>query len=98
MFRLKWSERAAQDFAELLNFIAAEDPANARRVRERILNSLKHLESFSLGVPGPNGTFKLYIPKTSYFVFFRRNEAGEISIRAFMHGARDWEQIDWEKL
>jgi plasmid stabilization system protein ParE len=98
MYRLRWSENATQDFENILEYIRRENPANARLVRARILKTLENLESFSLGQPGPMGTFKLYIPKTSHFVVFRRNDKGDIGIRAFMHASRDWTQIDWENL
>jgi plasmid stabilization system protein ParE len=95
MFRLRWSERAAKDFEDILDFIGHENPVNARLVRDRILKSVANLEFFSLGQPGPNGTLKLYIPKTSYFVIFRRDNNGDIGIRAFVHAARDWHELDW---
>jgi plasmid stabilization system protein ParE len=73
MRRIDWSERAVSDLESALAYIAEENPQNAKLVRDRIFNTLKHLESFSLGTAGPKDTFKLYIPKTSYFVIFRRN-------------------------
>jgi hypothetical protein len=69
-----------------------------RLVHDRILKSLSNLEVFSLGTPSHKGTFKLYIPKTSYFVVFRRDDLGNIGIRAFVHASRDWEKLDWEAL
>lgn len=98
MSRVDWSERAVQDFAAALSFIAEDNPAAAGLVRGRILNTLKHLESFSLGTPGPNGSLKLYIPRTSFFVIFRRDANGDISIRAFLHASRDWENVKPENL
>jgi plasmid stabilization system protein ParE len=98
MFQLRWTLQAAQDFEDLIEHIRIENPPNARLVRDRILKSVENLRSFSLGLPAPGGTFKLYIPKTSYFVIFRRDDRGEVGIRAFVHASRDWEQIDWENL
>ena len=98
MSRIDWSEQAIADFEAALVYIASDSPANAELVRGRILNTAKYLESFSLGALGPNGTFKLYIPKTSYFVIFRRDANDNISIRAFIHAARDWENVNWNKI
>ena len=70
---ITWSEAAARDYDELLQFIARESPANARLVATRILKTLGMLEAFSLGQPIGEGVYRLYIPKTSYFVLFRRN-------------------------
>jgi plasmid stabilization system protein ParE len=91
-----WSEQAARDYDELLQYIGRESPANARLVATRILKTLGMLESFSLGQQIGEGVYKLYIPKTSYFVLFRRNYDADISIRAFIHSARDWQQFDWQ--
>lgn len=98
MLRIRWAKRAVQDFESALAYIAAEDPKNAAKVRGRIFATLKHLESFSLGLPAPRGAWKLYIPKTPYFIIFRRDDTATITIRAFVHAARDWEMIDWENL
>ncbi len=98
MRKIEWTERALQDFESALAYIAEDNPNNAELVRARIFNTLRHLESFSLGLPAPKGALKLYIPKTSYFVIFRRNADGDISLRAFIHAAQDWEKIDWDKI
>ena len=95
---ITWTERAVQNFESALSYIADDNPQNAVLVRNRILNTVKHLESFNLGTPGPKGTFKLYVPKTSYFVIFRREPSGNISIRAFIHTSMDWERINWDKI
>ncbi len=98
MSRIDWSEHAVKDLEAALSYVAGENPENAMLVRGRILNTVKYLESFSLGTQGLNGTLKLYIPKSSYFVIFRRDMVGNISIRAFIHAARDWEKVIWDKI
>jgi toxin ParE1/3/4 len=99
MRTVRWTERAVADFESALAYIAKENPDNAQLVRERILNTVRNLEAFSLGLPAPKGHMKLYVPKTSYFVIFDRTKEDDgIVILAFTHASRDWEQIDWEKL
>ena len=98
MSRIDWSEQAVHDFEAALTYIAGENPQNAMLVRGRTLNTVKYLESFSLGTQSLNGTLKLYIPKTSYFVIFRRDSDENISIRAVLHAARDWENVNWNKI
>lgn len=95
---VSWTERAVQDFEAALSYIADNSPQNAMLVRNRILNTVAHLESFNLGSTGPKGSFKIYVPKTSYFVIFRREQNGNISIRAFIHTSMDWESISWDKI
>jgi plasmid stabilization system protein ParE len=98
MRRIDWSERAIADLEAALAYIAEDSPQNAMLVRDRIFRTVKLMESFSLGLPAPNGAFKLFIPKTSYFVIFRRSPGGDISLRAFLHAAQDWGKFDWDKL
>jgi plasmid stabilization system protein ParE len=97
-FRPDWTERAQQEFLSALAYIAEENPANAQIVKERVEKTIGHLELFSLGLPAPKGTQKIYVPKTPYFVIFRRNSKGEITICAFLHSSRDWEQYDWDQV
>ncbi len=98
MNRIDWSERAVADFEAALAYIAKESPQNAQLVKDRIFNTVKHLEAFSLGTAGLKTTLKLFIPKTSYFVIFRRSADGNISLLAFLHTSRDWGKLDWDKI
>jgi plasmid stabilization system protein ParE len=96
---VRWTAQALEDFEAALAYIAKESPANAQRVRDRILNAIRNIEAFSLGLPGPKGYLKLYVPKTSYFVIFDHSPKDDgVVILAFVHSSRDWEQIDWEKM
>jgi toxin ParE1/3/4 len=96
---VRWTEAALADFEAALASIAKENPGNAQLVRDRILNTVKTLEAFSLGLPAPKRRLKLYIPKTPYFVIFDRTPKDDgILILAFIHSSRDWEQIDWERM
>jgi plasmid stabilization system protein ParE len=93
-----WTAEALSSFEQAIAYIAKQDPQNAALVRDRVLNTVRHLESFSLGIPGPKGYLKLYIPKTSYFVIFSRNKKDEVTLLTFVHASRDWEKIDWSKM
>jgi toxin ParE1/3/4 len=98
MYQVRWSARARRQFLEILEYVGHENPANVELVSDRITKSIANLEVFTLGTEAPWGAYKLYIPKTSYFVIFRRDDSGNVGIRAFVHASRDWEQIDWENL
>jgi plasmid stabilization system protein ParE len=98
MFKLRWTDRGRREFLAALAFIAEDNPANALLVKERTYRTITNLEAFSLGLPAPHGTFKIYIQKTSYFLIFRRDKQGDITLCAFIHSSRDWEQIDWENV
>ena len=99
MRSVAWTEQALIDFESALAFIAKDNPGNAQLVRDRILNTVRNLEAFSLGLPAPKGHMKLYMPKTSYFVIFNRTPKDDgIIVLAFIHTSRDWEQINWERM
>ena len=98
MFRLEWTERGLQEFESALAFIAEKHPYNAQLVKDRTFKTIGHLEFFSPGTEAPNGTYKIYVPKTSYFLIFRRDPNNDIKLCAFIHASRDWDKIDWDNL
>jgi plasmid stabilization system protein ParE len=96
VFVLEWTERARLEYYEAITYLADKDPAAADRVQQRLLRAMENLETFSLGLPAPAGTWRVFVPKTSYFIIFRRDKSGSLMICGFVHAARDWERIDWE--
>jgi plasmid stabilization system protein ParE len=85
-----WSPSAATDFEELLAYIAAQNPQAAKLVQGRVLKAIDLLETFQFGLAGPiPGTYRHYIPKTSYFVVYR-NLPKTVEIAAFCHASTDW--------
>jgi plasmid stabilization system protein ParE len=93
VFRLEWTERGLLEFESSLAFIAEENPYNAQLVKDRTFKTIGHLEFFSLGTEAPNGTYKIYVPKTSYFLIFRRGLNNDIKLCAFIHASRDWDNL-----
>ncbi len=91
MKRITWSPLALDDFESLLVFIAEQSPANAALVRGRIIKSVEVLTDFQFGQEGPiPDTYRLYIPKTSYFLIYRFVVANKLEIVAFRHASSDW--------
>ena len=89
--KLAWSETAKADYLNLLSYIAAESPASASIVQGRIERAVALLADFRLGTPGPRpGTFKFYIPKTSYFAVYRILPDDTVLLLALIHSSRDW--------
>jgi plasmid stabilization system protein ParE len=90
-----WSDRAKSEFKNLITYIAAQSPENAQWVANRISKSIDLLSEFQFGQEGPlPGTFRHYIPKTSYFVIYR-DTTNTIEIAAFAHTSSDW--INWKE-
>lgn len=95
--RVTFLSTAVWDLANIRAYIAADDPAAAQRVGERlneIINGLTKLPS--LGKPGRVfGTRELVTPKigkTAYVVVYRA-KASQIEILRVLPGMRDIEQI-----
>jgi len=87
-----WSPEAIQDLIALRAYIAADDPAAARRVVLRIVHDVEQLlpDNPQMGRPGRvPGTRELVIPKTPYLVPYRL-QRGTVQILRVYHGARRW--------
>jgi plasmid stabilization system protein ParE len=83
--RVRWLRTALRNLDEEAAYIAADDPAAARLVVERVLAAVDLLiDQPALGRPGRvPGTRELVVPRTRYLVPYRvRREAIEI-LRVF---------------
>jgi addiction module RelE/StbE family toxin len=83
--RVKWLRAALRNLDEEATYIAADDPAAARLVVERVLAAVARLEHLpAMGRPGRvPGTRELIVEKTRYIVPYRvRDDAVEI-LRVF---------------
>jgi addiction module RelE/StbE family toxin len=83
--RVRWLRTALRNLDEEASYIAADDPAAARLVVERVLNAVAVLvDRPQIGRPGRvPGTRELVVPKTRYIVPYRvRAETVEI-LRVF---------------
>lgn len=71
--RVKWLRKAVSNLDEEATYIAADDPAAARRVVKRVLDAVSQLEQQpDLGRPGRvPGTRELVVLKTRYLVPYR---------------------------
>jgi toxin ParE1/3/4 len=87
-----WSPEAIQDLIALRAYIAADDPAAARRVVLRIVHDIERLlpDHPHMGRPGRvPATRELLIPQTPYIIPYRVQQ-GTIQILRVYHGARRW--------
>ena len=71
--RVKWLRKAVSNLDEEATYVAADDPAAARRVVKRVLDAVSQLEQQpDLGRPGRvPGTRELVVLKTRYLVPYR---------------------------
>ena len=69
---IRWTKPANDDFLGIVAWIAANNPAAASRVGQRILDAVQYLEDFLLlGRPGRSpGTRELVISRLPYLVVY----------------------------
>lgn len=89
--RVEWHPTARVDLAELVRYIADDDPSAAYRVHEEIRNQINMLATHPrIGRPGRViGTRELVITGTPYIAAYRI--FGELlTVLRLLHGARLW--------
>lgn len=86
-----WLSLAVRDLTEIRSYIAAENPATARKVADRIKQSVSQLgEMLNIGRVGRVfGTRELVISPTPYIVAYRVSK-NQVEILRVLHGAQEW--------
>lgn len=89
--RVRWTRLALLHLAEIHDHIAAENPAAARRVAQRIRKEAGILADHpGIGRPGRlSGTRELVIDRYPYVIAYRV-EPAEVQIAAVVHTSRRW--------
>ena len=89
--RVDWLREAAANVSEIKAYIAADDPAAALRIGQRIVDAAEQLVAFPFsGRPGRvAGSRELVVTGSPYIIAYR--VAGEtVQIVRVLHGARQW--------
>jgi addiction module RelE/StbE family toxin len=95
--RLRFTPRAAQDLAEIADYIRVRNPGAALRVRADILQSLQNLVLFPGAGRRQNmeGVRKLVTRRYSYLIYYKVDDAAdEIIVLAVQHSAQAREHSD----
>jgi len=95
--KLRFTRRAAQDLADIADYIRERNPQAALRVRAAILESLQNLVLFpQVGRQQKvEGVRKLVTRRYPYLVYYTADEsAEEIIIITIQHPAREREHSD----
>lgn len=98
---VQWSRDALDDLKAKIVHIAAENPAAARRVADRIRDTGNAVGEMATGRPGRVvGTYEKIVAKLPYIIAYSIAEAGGremISIVRVIHTSRDWPDEEWPK-
>ncbi len=90
MRRLRVSASAQRDITEAVTYIAADNPAAARQMRQRLLEAAGHLLTFpGLGAEDGHGRRHFVVPGTAFRLLYRPSQGGILILRVH-HGARQW--------
>ena len=91
--RIRWKDAALADLQEMAEYIAAENPAAARRVLAELRNQARALADHPyLGRAGRvAGTRELVVTKYPYVIAYEVTERA-VSILAVVHTSRLWPQ------
>jgi plasmid stabilization system protein ParE len=97
-----WSESALDDMDALAAYIAADNPAAALRVIDRIEAAAELLGHAPIGRKGRvSGTYEKPVKDLPYIIAYALQSMPDgyerVVIVRVIHGARDWPEGEWPK-
>ncbi len=89
--KIRWSPTAVSDLESIRDYIARDSPSAARKIANRIKDSVNRLINFPLSgragrVPG---TRELVVPGTSFIAAYIIQD-DEVQIASVLHGRQRW--------
>ena len=89
--KIRWLDLAVDDLADIVDYIARDNPGAAKRIVSRLWSAVKSLSRQpEMGRPGRvHGTRELVVSNTPFIVPYRIVES-EVQILRVLHGARKW--------
>ncbi len=93
---IKFARRAESDLDAIYQYIAQDNPTNADRVIQRIVQAIAVLENFPLlGRDGQvEGTREFSIVRLPYLAVYRIVDETELRVLTIIHTARQYPPID----
>lgn len=97
MRRVIWTDRARQDFFDILHYIAADDPDAAERVTDAIEATGIELGHFATGHPGRAAeTYEKSVRGLPWIIAYALiDNDNAVAILRVIHTARDWSDDAW---
>ncbi len=90
MTELRLTATAQRDLTEAIAHVAEENPAAARRLRDRLVEAAIQLQTFpTIGTTLGKGRRSFVVPGTRFRLVYRHGETGILILRVH-HGARQW--------
>ena len=97
-----WAQYALDDVDDIIAYIAADNPAAARKVLDRIDRTANHLGRRPIGRIGRvSGTYEKSVVGLPYVIAYALKplQSGEeqVVILRVIHSARNWPKGEWPK-
>lgn len=96
---VRWSSDAVNDLADQIAWIAADNPAAARRVAAALDQAARNLGDMPTGRRGRvTGTYEKLVTGLPYilaYVIAGTGEGEEVAIVRVIHTSRDWPAEGW---
>jgi toxin ParE1/3/4 len=98
--RVVWSQDAHNDFRGVIGYIAQDNPAAARRIADRIGQTIQNLAAAPTGRKGRvTGTYEKVVGGIPYIIAYALGDEPSghetLTILRVIHGARDWREESW---
>jgi plasmid stabilization system protein ParE len=88
--RLRLSAAALRDLTEAVDFIAAENPEAALRLRARLIEAAESLRDFPALAPMAGDGRRIFTVSGTRFRLLYRVREQTVLILRILHGARQW--------
>ncbi len=96
---VQWSRGALDDIKRQIDWIAADNPAAARRIADRIFATAAALGDMTTGRPGRvAGSYEKRVTRLPYVAAYAVTDRAEleiVSVLRVIHTARDWPNDRW---
>lgn len=98
--QVAWAAEARFDYAEIISYIARDNPHAARGVAQRIHAAINRLSEMPTGRQGRvAGTYEKVVPNLPYIIAYAidHDRAGDqqLVMLRIIHGARNWQEGSW---
>lgn len=93
---IRWSPAAADDLANIVEYIRVENASAAQRIGAAIYDGIQRLADFPYAgrVGRVEGTRELALPPLPFVVIYRVLEEKEaVEISSILHGAQRWPPV-----
>ena len=89
--RVRYSRQAKQDLADINAYLTPRNRAAAKRVREALQRSIRHIAMFTqIGRMQDEGVRKIVEPKFSYLIYYSIDEVTNVvNVVTIQHPKRD---------